>query len=236
MCDCRTSVNDSRCFQQSYRRDDSDMLSNVIPIWRRFLSLSLSLSLLLCEQEKLGYWIDCGMQTRGYNLDSWLHKDVFLFSETSRMGPTPTQSSTQWLTGTRSTGLQRPWRERNIELRVKGAILMLPPYTFIACTVTELIFTFYWQKMNTFVYPRLFEVSHNKVTSLKIFCFRNVGTSQFRFSCSKWYINIVIIIIIYLSWSWATCWPVPVSRIQKSLQRSAMIPSASWGIAFHYPG
>jgi hypothetical protein len=49
-------------------------------------------------------------------------------------------------------------------------------------------------------------------------------------------IIIIIIIIIYLSWSWAICWPVPVSRIQKSLQRSAMIPSASWGIAFHYPG
>jgi len=32
--------------------------------------------------------------------------------------------------------------------------------------------------------------------------------------------------------SWATCWPVPVSRIQKSLQRSAMIPSASWAIVF----
>jgi hypothetical protein len=31
----------------------------------------------------------------------------------------------------------------------------------------------------------------------------------------------------HLSWSWATCWPVPVSRIQKSLQRSAMIPSVS---------
>jgi hypothetical protein len=30
--------------------------------------------------------------------------------------------------------------------------------------------------------------------------------------------------------------PVPVSRIQKSLQRSAMIPSASWGIVFHYRG
>jgi hypothetical protein len=42
-----------------------------------------------------------------------------------------------------------------------------------------------------------------------------------------------IIIIIYLSWSWAT-WPVPVSRIQKSLQRSAMIPSASWGRAFYF--
>ena len=27
-----------------------------------------------------------------------------------------------------------------------------------------------------------------------------------------------------------------VSSIQKSLQRSAMIPSASWEIAFHYPG
>ena len=49
-------------------------------------------------------------------------------------------------------------------------------------------------------------------------------------------IIIIIIIIIYLSWSWATCWPVPVSRIQKSLQRSTMIPSASWGVVFHYPG
>jgi len=49
-------------------------------------------------------------------------------------------------------------------------------------------------------------------------------------------IIIIIIIIIYLSWSWTTCWPVPVSRIQKSLQRSTMIPSASWTVVFHYPG
>jgi len=40
------------------------------------------------------------------------------------------------------------------------------------------------------------------------------------------YLIIIIIIIIYLSWSWTTCWPVPVSRIQKSLQMSAMIPSS----------
>ena len=44
------------------------------------------------------------------------------------------------------------------------------------------------------------------------------------------------IIIIYLSWRWATCLPVPVSSIHKSLQRSTMIPSASWGVVFHYPG
>jgi len=31
-------------------------------------------------------------------------------------------------------------------------------------------------------------------------------------------------------------WPVPVSRIQKSLQRSIMIPSASRTVVFHYPG
>jgi len=43
------------------------------------------------------------------------------------------------------------------------------------------------------------------------------------------------IIIINHSRSRATCWPVPVSRIQKSLQRSTMIPSASWGVVFHYP-
>jgi len=36
-----------------------------------------------------------------------------------------------------------------------------------------------------------------------------------------------IIIIVYRSWSWANCWPVPVSRIGKSLQRSARFPSAS---------
>jgi len=47
---------------------------------------------------------------------------------------------------------------------------------------------------------------------------------------------IIIIIVIYLSWRWATCWPAPVSHIQKSLQRSTMIPSASWGLLFHYPG
>jgi len=33
-----------------------------------------------------------------------------------------------------------------------------------------------------------------------------------------------------MSWGWATCWPVPVSRIQKFLQRSTIIPSASWGV------
>ena len=49
-------------------------------------------------------------------------------------------------------------------------------------------------------------------------------------------IMIIIIIIIYLSWSSVTCWPVPVSRIQKPLRRSTMIPSASWTVVFHYPG
>jgi len=47
---------------------------------------------------------------------------------------------------------------------------------------------------------------------------------------------LIIIIIIFLSWIWATCWPVPVSRIQKSLQKSTMIPSASWEVVFHYTG
>jgi hypothetical protein len=43
-------------------------------------------------------------------------------------------------------------------------------------------------------------------------------------------------IIIYLSWSWITCWPVPVPRVQEPLQMSAMVPSASPGVVFHYPG
>jgi len=67
------------------------------------------------------------------------------------------------------------------------------------------------------VYESLsFSLTHNGITAEKYFR--------------------IFIIIIYLSWSWATCWPVPVSRVQKSFQRSAMIPSASWGIVFHYPG
>ena len=48
--------------------------------------------------------------------------------------------------------------------------------------------------------------------------------------------QMMMIIIIYLSWSWAACWFAPVSRIQKSLQRSTMIPSTSWGVVFYYPG
>jgi len=44
----------------------------------------------------------------------------------------------------------------------------------------------------------------------------------------------IILIVIYLSWSWATCWPVLVSSLQKSLQRSAMIPSANWEIVCVY--
>jgi len=46
---------------------------------------------------------------------------------------------------------------------------------------------------------------------------------------------IIIIIIIYLSWSWATCWPVPVSRTQKSLERSAMIPFCQLGNSVSIP-
>ena len=47
-----------------------------------------------------------------------------------------------------------------------------------------------------------------------------------------YFIIIIIIIIIYLPLNWATCWPVPVSGNQKSLQRSTMIPSASWEVYF----
>jgi hypothetical protein len=43
---------------------------------------------------------------------------------------------------------------------------------------------------------------------------------------SKYIIIIIIIIHVYLSWNWDTCWPVPVSRVQKPLQKSTTIPSA----------
>jgi len=61
-------------------------------------------------------------------------------------------------------------------------------------------------------------------------------TKATEFSLVCVYFIITMIIIIYLSWSWVTCWPVPVLRIQKSLQRSTMIPSTRRGVVFHYPG
>ena len=66
--------------------------------------------------------------------------------------------------------------------------------------------------------------------------FIKLGMNVGKFGTIPFNFQIIIIIIIYLSWSWATCWSVLVSRIQKSLQRSTMIPSASWGVVFHYPG
>jgi len=60
--------------------------------------------------------------------------------------------------------------------------------------------------------------------------------SVWRSVCTVLSIVVIVIIIINLSQSWATCWPILVSRIQKSLQRPAMIPSASWGIVFRYSG
>jgi len=62
-----------------------------------------------------------------------------------------------------------------------------------------------------------------------------VFRNSFAVKTTRIIIIMIIIIYIYLSWCWATCWPVPVLRIQKSLQRSAMIPFANWGIVFHYP-
>ena len=65
--------------------------------------------------------------------------------------------------------------------------------------------------------------------------FRRHGDPRMACSCRE-ITHCLIIIIMYLSWSWATYRPVPVSRIQKSLQKSAMIFSASRGVVFHYPG
>ena len=56
-----------------------------------------------------------------------------------------------------------------------------------------------------------------------------------KMSLSACFYSIIIIIIIYLSCSWATCWPVPVSRTQKSPQRSTMIPSASRTVVVSLP-
>jgi hypothetical protein len=43
------------------------------------------------------------------------------------------------------------------------------------------------------------------------------------------------ITIIYLSWSWATCCPVPVSRVQRSLQRSVILPNSHPHLLVVYP-
>jgi len=45
-------------------------------------------------------------------------------------------------------------------------------------------------------------------------------------------IIIMIINIIYLTCSWAICWPVSVSHIQKSLQWSPLTPFAFWSAVF----
>jgi len=85
--------------------------------------------------------------------DTYLRKFPFfsLFSVKSRKFPMLARSL-KCIPGARSPLFKRPWRERDIELRVKGAKLTLPPYTFIAFAVTDLIFTFYSQKeTNTFI-------------------------------------------------------------------------------------
>jgi len=76
------------------------------------------------------------------------------------------------------------------------------------------------------------KISINTLSSATTRHLHSFEGSRYRYSRNK----IVIIITIYLLWSWATCSPVPVSRIRKYLQRSTMIPSASWGVVFHYPG
>jgi len=63
--------------------------------------------------------------------------------------------------------------------------------------------------------------------SLGIGCyFRRAKLSGLKFGCSPLCSakteGTIIIIITYLSWSWASCWLVPVSRIQKSAQRRVL--------------
>jgi hypothetical protein len=70
-------------------------------------------------------------------------------------------------------------------------------------------------------------------TGFTIFQLHDFHVNRWHLLWNTLYVNIIIIIIIiiYLLWSWATCWPFPVSRTQKSLQKSAIIPFARLGIA-----
>jgi len=76
------------------------------------------------------------------------------------------------------------------------------------------------------------------IISLCVSCFQNLILLSYHHSNVSSFCNflIIIIIIIYLSCSWANCWPVPVSRSRKCLQRSIIIPSASRTVVLHYPG
>lgn len=119
------------------------------------------------------------------------YKKTFLYSETFRMVPMPTQFSTQYLTGALSTGLKRPWLEGNIELRVKEAILILPPPHAPSLPASNGTDFYLLLTRNIFVYSSHFLVSHNKLMSRNIFCFRIVSIEEFHFNCSKRNINIV---------------------------------------------
>jgi len=48
-------------------------------------------------------------------------------------------------------------------------------------------------------------------------------------------IIIIIVIMLWLSRTWATCWLVPVSHIQKAVQWPFLVPSALWCLAFLLP-
>jgi len=52
----------------------------------------------------------------------------------------------------------------------------------------------------------------------------------------QWWVSQTIIIIIIYVMELGHLLTRSGLTYQKPLQRSAMIPSASWGIAFHYPG
>jgi hypothetical protein len=47
--------------------------------------------------------------------------------------------------------------------------------------------------------------------------------------------KVIIFITIKISCSCATCCPVPVSHIQKTLQLSSLVPAALWSVGFYYP-
>ena len=80
---------------------------------------------------------------------------------------------------------------------------LLGYYTQYSCNYLQTFGTTYRPHFQGSIQPR-------KRSSILDFFTLEVATGKF----SR---NIIITIIIYMSWSWTTCSPVPVSRIQKCL-------------------
>jgi len=86
----------------------------------------------------------------GYRLDdTWFdsQQEIFHTSRRFKLALGPTQPSIQWLSGPLSLGVKLiPLLHLELRLRMSGAILLLPIYTFVVCrgTTTVPLLSYDW--------------------------------------------------------------------------------------------